>query len=380
MVRLGFREWIAAGRAIAAHDVLRVSGKHQFCARFENDFAEMLDANHALLVNSGTSALICALAAAGVGPGDEVIVPAYTWMASAAAPLLVGAVPILADIDETLTIDPVDVASKITPRTRAILPVHMINRPCAMNRLLALAKQHDLLVIEDACQAVGVRYRDAYCGTIGDAGAFSFNQYKNMSIGEGGAVVTNSDAVIARAWNYHDAGISFREANVPNSDLPAFVGTNMRATEIEGAMLRVQLEKLKGRLKRMDRRHQILHDALMKAGLPVAPHNDPNTAIGLAVTFDTEAEAMTFADRRGVSRLLDNSKHVYTNWDPVLHKRMFHSRMDPWSWLNENIEYSQDMCTKTLDVLGRSCRVSLLEDYPLPVVKWFASKLASASS
>ena len=377
LIRLGFREWIAAGRAIAAHDVLRVSGKHQFCARFENNFAELLGAKHALLVNSGTSALTCALAAAGVGPGDEVIVPAYTWMATATAPLMVGAVPILSDIDATLTIDPDDIARKLSPRTRAILPVHMINRPCAMDRIMEFAQVHNLLVIEDACQAIGVRYRDAFCGTIADAGAFSFNQYKNMSIGEGGAVVTNSETLHARAWNYHDAGINFRDTNVPDSDAPIFVGTNIRANEIEGAMLEVQLAKLKKRLKRMERRYEILHGALTKAGLPVAPHNDPDNAIGLAVTFETDAEAAEFANQRGVARLLDNSKHVYTNWHPILNKRMFHPRMNPWSWVNENIEYSDGMCAKTLELLGRSCRVSLLEDYPLPVVKWFAGKLVS---
>ena len=355
---------------------MRVSGKHQFCQRFERDFSEMLGVNHCVLVNSGTSALTCALAAAGVGPGDEVIVPAYTWMATAAAPLLVGAVPVLADIDETLTIDPKDIERKLSPRTRAILPVHMINRPCAMDRIMALAKKHDLLVIEDACQAVGVRFRDQFCGTIGNAGAFSFNQYKNMSIGEGGAVVTQSTELFTRAWNYQDVGVSFREENVPDSNAPVFVGHNLRANEIEGAMLIAQLKKLKSRLKRLRRRHEMLHTALEKAGIPVSPHNDPDTAVGLAVTFDTEAEAIAFADQRGVARLLDNSKHVYTNWDPILNKRMFHSRMDPWAWINQNVDYSNDMCADTLELLGRTCRVSLLEDYPLPAVKLFASHLA----
>ena len=377
MIRLGFREWIAAGRAIAAHDVLRVSGKHQFCARVEKQFAEQLNTKHALIVNSGTSALTCALAAAGVGPGDEVIVPAYTWMASAAAPLLVGAVPILAEIDETLTVDPDDISRKISPRTRAILPVHMINRPCAMDRVMQIAGQHNLLVIEDACQAVGVRYRDAYCGTIGDVGAFSFNQYKNMSIGEGGAVVSGSDRLMARAWNFHDIGINFRDENVPESDEPIFVGTNIRANEIEGAMLEVQLAKLNNRLRKMSRRYRILYDTLTGAGLPISPHNDPDSAIGLAVTFDTPDQAITFAEQRGVARLLDNSKHVYTNWEPILQKRMHHDRIDPWAWANANVEYSDDMCPKTLNILSRTCRVSLLEDYPIPVVKWFANRLVS---
>ena len=132
--------------------------------------------------------------------------PAYTWMATAAAPVMVGAVPVLVDIDESLTIDPADIERKITPYTRAIMPVHMLNLPCNMDAIMAIAKKRKLLVIEDACQAVGVRYKDRYCGAIGDAGAFSFNAYKNINIGEGGAVITNDDRIFARARKYHDLG------------------------------------------------------------------------------------------------------------------------------------------------------------------------------
>src|SRR6185503_13656684 len=125
-------------------------------------------------------------------------------------PVMVGAVPILVDIDESLTIDPADIERKITPHTKAIIPVHMINLTCAMDQIMAIAKKHNLQVIEDACQAVGVRYKDRYCGAVGDAGAFSFNSYKNMNIGEGGAFVTNDGALYARARNYHDLGAPIR--------------------------------------------------------------------------------------------------------------------------------------------------------------------------
>lgn len=374
MQGLGVREWFAAGAAIARHDLLRNSGRAQYCVRFEKRLAAMTGAKHALTVNSGTSALTCAMAALGIGPGDEVLVPAYTWMASAAAPLHVGAVPVLVDVDATLTIDPDDILRKITPATRAIVPVHMINRPCAMDRIMAIAAQHNLLVVEDACQAVGVRYHGKHCGAIGHAGAFSFNQYKNITIGEGGAVLLNSDQDYARAYNYHDIGTSFRNLDFAN-DENLFVGLNLRANEVQGAMLNAQLDQLPGRVARLRRNYDHIYKVLERRNYPIAPHNDHADGMGLAVTFDTEAEAVAFSSNRLALRLFDNSKHVYSNWGPILEKRTFHPRMNPWSWASRDIEYSADMCLRTLDLLKRSCRVVLGERFPFEVVKYFANKI-----
>ncbi|MGC2462172.1 MAG: DegT/DnrJ/EryC1/StrS family aminotransferase [Steroidobacteraceae bacterium] len=126
-------------------------------------------------VSGGRSALICALAAAGVGPGDEVLVAVYTWLATPAAAVIVGAVSILVDINDTLTMDPIDLERKVTPFTKAIIPVHMLNRPCAVHEIMPIARKYRLLVIEDACEAVGVRYKGKFCVAFGDVGAFSFN-------------------------------------------------------------------------------------------------------------------------------------------------------------------------------------------------------------
>src|SRR5687767_5340743 len=126
--------------------------------QFEKQLGEYLGVRQTLGVNSGTSALICALVGCGVGPGDEVIVPAYTWVSTAAAPLAVGAVPVLAEVNWSLTIDPDDIRRKISPHTKAIIVVHILNVPCDMDEILKIAKEHNLIVIEDACQAVGVTY------------------------------------------------------------------------------------------------------------------------------------------------------------------------------------------------------------------------------
>ena len=161
--------------------------------RLEGELRDVIGVRHALAVNSGTSALVAALVGAGVGPGDEVLVPAFTWVSTAAAPLAVGAVPVLVEVDASLTMDPADLARKITPQSRAVIPVHMQNLVCDMDPIMSLAATHELTVIEDACQAVGQRYRGRRVGSIGHAGCFSFNQYKNIRCGEGGALLTDDD-------------------------------------------------------------------------------------------------------------------------------------------------------------------------------------------
>src|SRR5688572_20311602 len=183
------RSMLAAMRVLMRGDLARyaTSGVSEV-QRFEGELREKTGVKHALGVNSGTSGLICALVGAGVGPGDEVLVPAYTWVSSAAAPLAVGAVPVLVEIDESLTIDPEDIKRKLTPATKAIIPVHMLNLVCNMDAIMAIAQEHKLLVVEDSCQAVGLTYKGRRTGSIGNAGVFSFQQRKNIQAGEGGAV------------------------------------------------------------------------------------------------------------------------------------------------------------------------------------------------
>lgn len=373
MARVGLREWFALGPVIATGRTIRYGDKAgNFTNRFESRLKQMTGAQHVLTVNSGTAALVSALAAAGIGPGDEVLVPAFTWIATAAAPVAVGAVPVLVDIDETLTIDPQDIERKITPYTKAIMPVHMGNVVCNMEAIMEIAKRRGLMVIEDACQAVGLPYRDKFVGAIGDAGAFSFNMYKNINIGEGGAVLTNDERIFQRARMYHDVGSFVRGHDRHNE--PFFVGMNFKATEFDGAMLNVQLSKLKPMLGRIRARCDMMTDILSGAdAYRINPHNDAGNACGLHVMFDKPEDASAFAQqRRGVHRLLDSSRHVYVNWEPIMARRTFHPRMNPWSWANREIEYTPDMCAKTLDILSRTCRISLGHQYPAALMKYFA--------
>lgn len=382
MAKIGFQEWWAVGQALASTDLLRYGAGNQFTNRFESRFGAMIGASNVLTVTSGTAALTTALAAAGIGPGDEVLVPAYTWMATATAPVMVGAVPVLVDIDETLTMDPVDLEAKITPYTRAIIPVHMVNMPANMDAIMKIARKHNLLVIEDACQAVGVRYKDRFCGAIGDAGCFSFNPAKNMNIGEGGAVATNDPQLFRRALNYHDLGVWARNHKLDDAE-PLFIGHNFRANEIQGAMLNAQLSKLQPLLNRMKVRRRILADTIGREGnIRIAPHNDPENAVSLAVILDTEEEAIEYSKRAGAFRVFDNSKHIYTNWKAVMERRTAHPKMNPWAWAHRDVTYTPDSCARSLNILRRTCRIRLSEKWPTVVAhrkaRWLAKPLSSA--
>jgi dTDP-4-amino-4,6-dideoxygalactose transaminase len=381
MPRVGLREMAALGRVIASGKLSRYStGNTGATSRFEARLREKLEVKHVLTVNSGTSALISALAAAGVGPGDEVLVPAYTWVSTAVAPLAVGAVPILVDIDESLTIDPEDIERKITPYTKAIIPVHMRNLVCNMDRIMEIAKRHRLIVIEDACQAVGVNYKGRHAGTIGQAGAFSFNHHKNLNAGEGGAVITNDDRIFTRARMYHDVGSYIREHEFEGNE-PIFAGFNFRVSELTGAVLLAQLSRLSPLLHRLGRRREIMAECLSKSRkMSISPHHDPTNAVGLSVIFERVQDAKDFSQHRGVERLIDTGRHVFTNWDPIFAQRSFDMRMDPYKWTHREITYSAEMCRKTLDILERTCYVSLGPQYPLALIWLQARKLANLAS
>ena len=373
MLSLGMREMASALRVLAKGDLGRYyAGSVSETDRFEQGLRAVIGVRHALAVNSGTSALICALVGAGIGPGDEVLVPAYTWVATAAAPLAVGAVPVLVDIDESLTMDPIDIKRKITQYTKAIIPVHMINLVCDMDPIMAVAEENHLVVIEDACQAIGLRYRGRRVGSIGHAGAFSFNQHKNIKSGEGGALVTNDDRIFARAAMYHDVGHYERSGRKETGE-PIFVGVNYRMPELSAAILRPQLKRLDAQLARRRQRRQYLIDGLATSsqhGFRVNLHHDPADAAGLALLFDDAAAAQAFGEIKGARRLLDTGRHVYTNWQSVLAKRSAHPLLDPYAWARRPIDYGAANCPQTLDILARTCTVELAPELPTPAFRF----------
>jgi dTDP-4-amino-4,6-dideoxygalactose transaminase len=243
--------------------------------QFEQEFAEYQEARHAVILNSGTSALEVALEAMGVGPGDEVIVPAYTFQATATCVLLANAVPVFADIEpDTLNIAPRSVAEAITERTRAVVPVHFAGLPADLDALREVVGPHNIRVLEDAAHAHGAVWRGRKLGALGEAGAFSFQASKNLSGGEGGAILTNDDELAARAAGLRDIG---RVRGRPFYE-HHFIGYNFRMTEMQSALLRSRLRWLEEETERRWRNGRRLSEKL--SALPGIEPIDPEPGEG----------------------------------------------------------------------------------------------------
>jgi dTDP-4-amino-4,6-dideoxygalactose transaminase len=364
MYIVGEEEIEAVAQVIRSGRLFRY-GVGQECDRFEARYAEYLGVEHCALTASGTYGLTAALIGLGVGPGGEVLVPAHTYMATATAVLAAGAIPVIVDIDDSLTLDPDAVRDMVGPRTRAVIPVHMWGTAANMDAILEVARRAELLVVEDACQGIGGGYEGRKLGTLGHAAGFSFNYYKNMTAGEGGAVVTSDPVVAERArcaidpchfyWQGRDEG------------LKPFAGIGARPTEIMAAMLNVQLDRLDGIIMAMrGERDRILDGTreLRALGLVPAPLHSPAHDCGAQAIFtlpsDSAAERFTdvfpsvIAGRTG--------RHNYTEWDPVLMgEGAPHPALNPYN-LPANAacrrQYSKDMCARSLEILGRTVMVA----------------------
>ncbi|WP_188504053.1 DegT/DnrJ/EryC1/StrS family aminotransferase [Parapedobacter pyrenivorans] len=211
-------------------------------AEFEQKWAAMVGTDRSLAVVNGTNALATAINSFGIGPGDEVLVPPYTFIATVSAILFNGAMPVFVDVDPaTFQIDPRKMAAKITSKTKAILPVHILGLPADMDAIMAIAKQHKLLVIEDACQAHLAEYGGRKVGSIGHAGCFSFQNSKNLPIGEGGAITSNDQLFMDRCSSYHSYGLPAGSFNPLDTGM---LGSKLRFTEYQAAIGLVMLERL----------------------------------------------------------------------------------------------------------------------------------------
>lgn len=339
------------------------------CSALEDEYKSFLGSAYALAVNSGTSALICALVACGVGPGDEVIIPAYTWVATAAAVTMVGAVPVLCEIDKSLTLDPGDLTKRITPRTKAILVVHMRGISAAMDEIMAVAREHGVRVIEDAAQANGGTYKGRMLGSIGNVGCFSLQQSKVITTGEGGMVVTNSEELWQRAVLYHDgAGYQFRF--IPRK-IPAFPGQNYRLTELQAALSLGQLKKMPAILRKSHHnKEQIVKGLRGQEKIELAPVFGSDHDLGLSLIFYVAdgklahdvAQALT-AEGIQAFQVYDgvaNDQHIYINWEFLMAKRDPWGGNYPWSLTpGAQEEYSENTCPFTLNLLQRAVQVHL---------------------
>ena len=249
-------------------DTSWISSRGEFIARFEDEFRKFIGVEHATAVSNGTVALHLALVTLGIGPGDEVIVPSFTYIASVSTISITGATPVFADsLEDTWQVDPNDVKRKITQQTKALMVVHLYGHPCEMDELVKIAKEHNLFLIEDCAEAFGSTYKDKHVGTFGDLSTFSFYGNKTITTGEGGMVVTNDETLYDRAYHLKMHGLAkYREYWHDT------IGFNYRMTNICAAIGLAQLEKANEKIAKKRQVAKWYNEALKN--LPVKPHGE----------------------------------------------------------------------------------------------------------
>ena len=332
---------------------------------FEQAFASYLGAGYTLGVTSGSAALKVALTALDVGPGDEVIVPAFDFIATYEAVLEAGAIPVMADIDDSLNLDPDDIEARITPSTKCVIPVHMCGAAAEIDRIIAVAKRHNLSVLEDNAQACGGSYRGKKLGTFADMGILSFDYYKTLTTGEGGMVLTNDKTLYNRSDWYHDHGHDHNPVVGRGDEGRSILGFNFRMNEFQGAVGLAQLRKLDYMIA-----EQRAHKAALKAALAGVK------GIGFRKLFDPDGDSATFlgfnlpdektakrfqkllAERHvGTIYYFDNKWHYAPRWEHLLARATANSKQFPFTnpmnrrevaYRVEDIPHAEEVMRRTL--------------------------------
>ena len=289
----------------------------------EQAINETFGCKYAQLVSSGTAALTTALSALGIGYGDEVIIPSFTFVASFEAVLSVGAIPVLVAVDDTLTLSPAAVKEAITTKTKCIMPVHMCGSMADMDALVAICKQHNLVLIEDACQSIGATYKGKKLGTIGDAGTFSFDFVKTITCAEGGVIMTNREDVYTSSDGLSDHGHDHKGSD-RGADLHPFIGYNYRISELHAAVGLAQIKKLDNFLSIQRKNNKALRDIL--AAIPEITFRRVPDEAGDSCSFlswflpttEITTAVVTEMRRQGVMAgsfyWFDNNWHYISKW------------------------------------------------------------------
>ncbi len=339
---------------------------------FEREFAAWMQTRYALAVTSGTAALQTAMAALEVGPGDEVILPAWTWHSCFNAIVLAGALPVFAEIDESFNIDPRDIESKITPRTKAIMAVHLQGNPCDIDPILELARRRRIRVLEDCAQSVGASYKGRPLGSMGDIGIYSLQLNKTITAGEGGAVVTSDPVLFERASRFHDLG-ALRPPHQKSVERPAldwFIGGQFRMNEFTGGVLLAQLRKLHTIVSAVRANARRVYEGVQDLpGLRLRHRPDPQGELGSAVFlgFGSKEKRDRFlaamkaenvpASPPGGSVILPILPHIekkvtaHPAWPSFTSER------------GRAIRYGAACCPRTIDILNRFAGVPLDPKY-----------------
>jgi len=337
-------------------------------AAFEKEFAERMQTRFALAVTSGTAALQTAVAAFGIGPGDEVIVPAWTWHSTCTAVIMAGALPVFAEIDESLNLDPADLERKITPQTKLVIVAHLQGVPADMEPILEIARRHKLKVLEDCAQAVGGSYKGRPLGSLGDMGIYSHQVNKTISAGEGGSVVTSDPLLFERAWRFHDVGSlrPLHEERVGKAALEPFAGVNFRMNEFTGGVMLAQLRKLDTILAAARSHARRIYDSLAGLdGIRFRKRPDPEGETGdsVYIEFDSKQRRDRFLEAMKAENVPARppSGSVVLPVQNYIEKKLTAAANWP-TWTvgrGKTIRYGAESCPRTLDILNRFAGVAI---------------------
>ncbi len=341
---------------------------------FEEAFGKYCGAGYALGVSSGSAALKVALTAMDVGPGDEVIVPAFTFVATYEAVLEVGAIPVMADVDGSLNLDPDDIEAKITPRTKAVIPVHMCGAPARIDKIIEVAKKNKLMVLEDNAQGCGGSYKGKKLGTFGDVGIFSFDYVKTITTGEGGMVVTDNVDFYNRADWYHDHGHDHNPNVGRAMEGRSILGFNYRMGELQGALGLAQLRRLHYVISEQKKNKAIIKETLGKIkGVKFREIPDPegDTATFLAFNFPEAEITKRFQkalSNEGIDTVLfkENLWHYVPNWEHFLAQSTANSKKYPFTnpMYKGKIDYSTAVIPRAEDIFGRTLFMQIFVNMP----------------
>lgn len=358
-------------------------------AELERDFTIYMGVKYAQAVSSGTTALRTALAALGVGPGDEVITPAFTFVATYEAILESRAIPVPAEVDKSLNIDPVDMEKKITSKTAAIIPVHMLGVPARMDEIMRIAGKHKIPVLEDSAQATGSSYKGKKTGTIGDMGIYSFDYVKTLTTGEGGMVVTNSEGLYRRAEYFHDHG-HIHNVAIPRGDEDrAFPGMNFRMDEMAGAMGVEQLKKLDYVLKRQRENKAQIKEGIKPLGFEFRDLPDTAGDGGDCLIFFLPGAAPVIEFGKALGRMGIGTKilpsgmkwHFFDNFPDMMERRTLHREKCPFtcSYQDKEVVYKKGDLPRSKDLLERAIALGISVNMDAATIEKVIESVKSAA-
>ncbi len=340
---------------------------HWKALELEKALSKRMESKYTQLVSSGTAALTVALASAGIGAGDEVIMPTFTFVASFESILAIGAVPILVDVDDTLTLNPVAVENAITSKTKVVMPVHMCGSMADLKALKEICTKHDLLLLEDACQAIGGSYDGKPLGSYGDLGCFSFDYVKTITCGEGGAIITNSEKYKTNADHYSDHGHDHL-GNNRGAETHPFLGYNFRISELNAAVGCAQIERLDDFLAIQKRNYSKMRTSLEPLSnvsfrrVPTGGVENYSFLSFFLPSTELAKEAHTALGEVGIDACFywfDNNWHYYKKWEHLTHKKSLGKL--PQEVIDQLPDYSKSDFSKSDAWIGRtiSCLIKL---------------------